>query len=212
MHGIEPEENRIVVFDVSLLAPHSQEVVEMLLEESNLTFIMTPRMQEVLRKIEEYTGILRLWDIDTRYARLIADFIRRIELTERVKVMACEELPEYRVWGYFKEAVLEKEIAQGVLADFLADEMCLALAGYPILCCASSRWRIVEFFEKIGISIIKIIRARMMEKADLLKTKRASLAILAKGIGIALVYVIKTPLDAIVQFGVEMVKLIVVDG
>ncbi len=212
MHGIEPEENRIVVFDVSLLAPHSQEVVEMLLEESNLTFIMTPRMQEVLRKIEEYTGILRLWDIDTRYARLIADFIRRTKLTEKAKVMACEELPEYRVWGYFKEAVLEKEIAQGVLADFLADEMCLALAGYPILCCASSQWRIVEFFEKIGISIRKTIRARMMEKADLLKTKRASLAILAKGIGIALVYVIKTPLDAIVQFGVEMVKLIVVDG
>jgi len=212
MCGAEAEKNQMVVFDASLLAPHSQELVEALLEERNLTFIMTPRMQETLRKIEEYGGILRLWNVDTRYAKLVADFIRRTELTEKAKVIACEELSEYKVWGYFKDAVLEKEIAQGILADFLADEMCLALAGYPILCCASSRWRIVEFFEKIGVSVRKVIRARLMEKSEMLKTKRFRLAILAKGTGIALVYILKTPLDAIVQFGVEMIKLIIVDG
>ena len=212
MYGVGAEESQTVVFDVSLLTPHSQELVEALLEGGNLTFIVTPRMREMLRKLEEYKGVLRLWDIDVRYSRLISDFIRRTGLMDKIKVMACEEFPEYKAWDYFKEAIVEKGVARDALADFLADEMCLALVGYPILCCALSQWKIVEFFQKIGASVSKTVRARMMEKREILKTSKLRLAVLAKGIGIALVYIIKTPLDAIVQFGIETIKLVIVDG
>jgi len=212
MYGVGAEESQTVVFDVSLLAPYSQELVKALLEKRNLTFIVTPRMQEMLKKLEEYKGVLRLWDIDVRYCRLISDFIHQTGLMDKIKVVSCEEFPEYKVWNYFKEAIVEKGVTRDALADFLADEMCLAFVGFPVLCCALSRWKIVEFFQKIGASVGRTIRARMMEKGKMLKTNKLRLAVLAKGIGVALVYIIKTPLDAIVQFGVEAIKLVIVDG
>jgi hypothetical protein len=212
MHGTEVEESRLVVFDVSLLAPHLQDLLQALIVEGNLTFVATPRMQGILKEIEGYKCLLKLWNIDTRYARSIADFLRQTKLVEKVKVIACEELPEYKVWGYLKDAIVEKEITSDILADLVADEMCLAIAGFPILCSASSHWKIVEFFKKIGVSVRKIIRARIKEKGEMLRTKKFRLMVLAKGLRIAFIYVIKVPLDVFAQFGLEMISLIIVNG
>ena len=211
MHA-EVEEGKLVVFDVSLLAPHSQDLLQTLIVEGNLTFVVTPRMQGILKEIEGYKGLIKLWNIDTRYAKSIANFIHQTKLVDKVKVIACEELPEYKVWGYFKDALVEKEITRDILADFVADEMCLALAGFPILCSASSQWRIVDFFKKIGASVKKIIRARIKEKGEMLRTNKFPLMVLAKGLRIAFIYVIKVPLDVFAQFGLEMISLVIVDG
>jgi hypothetical protein len=212
MHGAEVEEGKLVVFDVSLLAPHSQDLLQALIVEGNLTFVATPRMREVLKEIEGYRGLLKLWNIDTRYARLIADFLRQTKLVEKVKVTACEELPEYKLWGYLKDAIVEKKITSDILADFVADEMCLVLGGYPILCTASSKWKIVEFYEKIGVRVKRTIHVRLKEKGEMLGTKKFRNMVLAKGLDVAFVYAFAGPLVAFTDLGAAAITLIIVDG
>jgi hypothetical protein len=147
MHGIEPEENRMIVFDVSLLAPESLELVKALLEQGNLTFVATPTMLKILREMDKYRGLLGLWNIDTRHAERILDILHGSKFFEKVKIIAVEDLREKEYLGFLMELIRERDVAP-YFEEFLAEEMCLAIAGYPILCTSASPWVIVEFFKK----------------------------------------------------------------
>lgn len=211
MYGTEIEENRTVVFDVSLLAPEAQELVSALLEEGNFTFIATPLMLRVFKEIDKYRGLLRLWGIDTRYAELISKFLYKVEFFERVKPISVEDLPEREFLGLLKGLIRERNVGPA-FEDFLAEEMCLAIAGYPILCIAGSRWKIVEFFEKVGAKVKKVIHMRVREKGEMLRTRKFRNMVLAKGLGAALVYAFGGPIAALTNLGAEAIKLIIVDG
>ena len=204
--------DRQIIFDVSLLAPQSHDFVEGLLEEGNLTFVATIGMLKILRDIQKFKGLLHLWDINPRYAKLIASFVERVNLYEKVKPIALEDLPEHRFWGFLRELIYEKGVTEDILADFLAEEMCLAFAGYPILCTAASPWKIVEFFEKIGARVKRVIHAHMREKAEMLRTKKFGLLVSAMGLNTAFVYVLTGPLGALGVLGSEVITLVIVDG
>lgn len=206
------DENRHIVFDVSLLAPESHDLVEGILEENNLTFVMSKEMAQVFKGIRGLKGYLRLWEIDVRYADLIADFLERIKIFERVKVVAVEDLPKPKFVGFLEDVIREKKIVHEDFVDFLAEEMCLALNGYPIICTATSSWKIVKFFEGIGAKVKRTARARIYEKMRMLKTKKFKLAALAIGLNVAFVYVLEGPLDAINILGTGAINLVIVNG
>ena len=211
MYGAVAEANRMVIFDVSLLAPESLQLVQALLEENGLTFVATPTMLKILREIDKYRGLLRLWNIDTRYAEPALKFLHHLKFYDRVKEVSVENAPEKEYLGLLKELIREKEIAPS-LEDFLAEEMCLALAGYPIFCTSASRWKIVEFFMKIGAEVKRVIRLRVREKGEMLRTSRFRNMVLAMGLNAAFVYAFASPLTAFTELGATAIKLIVVDG
>ncbi|MGQ9759666.1 MAG: hypothetical protein ACUVQ5_03725 [Candidatus Methanomethylicaceae archaeon] len=70
-------------------------------------------------------------------------------------------MPEKKFLGHSKGIVRENE-AVPAFEDFIAEEMCLASAGYPVSCADSSKWRIVE---KLWSKAEKIIHARIKGKA-----------------------------------------------
>jgi hypothetical protein len=178
-----------------------------------LTFIATPGMLRLLGEIKEYRGLLRLWGIDPRYASLVARFIRRTKLIEKVKPVAVEDLPEYEIWGSLVRSIVKSGITEkGLLSEFVADEMCLALSGYPIFCTSSSQWRIVQFFEKVGAKVRRTIHARLEEKGKMLRTRNFRLMALAMGINAAFVYVFRGSLDALLALGSGVITLVIVDG
>jgi len=203
---------RLAVFDVSLLSPESLDLLKGILDEGNLTFVLTREMLKVLREIREYRGLLRLWGINTRYAEFIADFLGKIGFFEKVKAIALEDLPDRKFVEYLRELIHEKDVTRGILADYLADEMCLALVGYPILCTSASRWKIVEFFEAIGARVKGVVHAHLREKAEMIRTKRFRLMVLAKALGAAFVYVLTGPLGLFGMLGPEVISLVIVDG
>lgn len=211
MRGEESEVNRLVVFDVSLLAPESLQLVQALLEEGGLTFIATPAMLRILKEIDKYRGLLRLWNIDTRYAEHALKFLYYLKFFDKVKLVSVEDLPEKEYLGLLKELIREKEIALG-FEDFLAEEMCLALAGYPIFCTSASGWKVVEFFEKVGAKVKRVVHLRVREKGEMLRTSRFRNMVLAMGLNAAFVYAFAGPLAAFTEFGGAIITLIVVDG
>jgi hypothetical protein len=211
MYGAGVEEERTVVFDVSLLSPDSLELVRVLLEEGNLTFVATSTMLKIIKELDKYRGLLRLWDIDTRNAELILRILHELKFFEKVKTVAIEDLREKEYLGFLIELIREKEIAPGV-EDFLAEEMCLVLAGHPILCTAASKWRIVEFFEGIGAKVKETIHVGMREKGEMLKTEKFRNMVLAKGLGAALVFVLAGPRGAFIKLIPDAITLIIVDG
>jgi len=211
MYGAGVEKEQAVVFDVSLLSPDSLLLVQALLEEGNLTFIVTLTMLKLFREIHMYKGLLRLWNIDTRSAEWILKSLQILNFFERVKTVNIEDLREKEYLGFLKEMIREKEIAPGV-EDFLAEEMCLALAGYPILCTAASKWKIVEFFEGIGAKVKETIHIGMREKGEMIKTEKFRNMVLAKGLGAALVFVFAGPLGAFIKLSTDAITLIIVDG
>lgn len=206
------EVDELVVFDVSLLSPESLDLLNGLLNEGNLTFVLTIEMSKILREVRENKGLLRLWGINTRYAEYITDFLRRTKFFEKVKVVVLEDLPVHKFLGDLKGLIRKKDIAQGILADFLAEEMCLAFVGYPILCTSTSRWKIVEFFERVGAKVKGVVHAHLKEKAEMIGTKRFRLMVLAKALGAAFVYVFTGPLGLFGMLGPEVISLVIVDG
>jgi len=206
-----------VVFDLSLVSPLSQEFTRSLLGRyGRLTFIATPRMLQLLKEIVKYRGILRVWDIDIRYVELIMKFITTSHLIEKIKPINIESLSGYKIFDIFKDLICENITELHPFANFIADEMCLALEGYPILCTSCSEWKIVEFFDKIGVKIKRRIPSSVIEKGIILRTKSFRLMALAMGVKAAFVYVLKGPLEAFQDFGADiiadMIALVIVDG
>jgi len=211
MCGASVEAERAVVFDVSLLSPDSLELVRVLLEEGNLTFVATLTMLKIIHEIDKYRGLLRLWNIDTRNAELILRFLHELKFFEKVKTVAIEDLREKEYLVFLKELIREKNIAPA-FEDFLAEEMCLALAGYPILCTSASKWKIVEFFERIGAKVKRVVHMRVWEKGEMLRMRKFRNMVLAMGLNAAFVYVFAGPLAAFTELGATAITLIVVDG
>jgi hypothetical protein len=211
MCGAGVEAERAVVFDVSLLSPHSLELVRVLLEEGNLTFVATPTMLKIIKELDKYRGLLRLWNIDTRNAELILKILHDLKFFEKVKIVAVEDLREKEYLGPLMELIREKEIAPGI-EGFLVEEMCLAVAGYPILCTSASKWKIVEFFERIGAKVKRVVHMRVREKGEVLRTEKFRNMVLAMGLSAAFVYVFAGPLAAFTELGATAITLIVVDG
>lgn len=211
MYDAGNEVDRMLVFDTSLLTTDSLALVQALLEEDNLTFTVTLDMLKIFRELDTNRGLLRLWDIDTRYAEWILNHLYFLKFFERVKVVNIEDLPEKEYLGLLEDLIREKEVAPG-FKDFLADEICLALTGYPILCTASSRWKIIEFFEKIGAKVRRTIHMRAREKGIMLRTSKFRNMVLAMGLKVAFVHVFAGPLVAFTELGGAAIILIVVDG
>ena len=90
--------------------------------------------------------------------------------------------------------------------------MCLALAGYPILCTSASKWKIVEFFERIGAKVKRVVHMRVREKGEMLRMRKFRNMVLAMGLSAAFVYVFAGPLAAFTELGATAITLIVVDG
>ena len=202
-----------------MLAPESHDLVKGIIEENNLTFVVSLGMLKVFKQIRKLKGYLLLWEIDVRYADLIANFLERINFFEKVKVVPVEDLPKPEFLDLLKDEIreyLKKLVKEGFVdegfVDFLAEEMCLALNGYPVLCTAASSWKIVEFFKGIGAEIKSVIRARIYEKSRMLKTKKFKLSALAMGLRAAFVYALQGPLAAIERLGTDTIKLVIVNG
>jgi len=205
-------ENGYIVFDVSLLAPESHDLVKGIIEENNLTFVVSLGMLKVFKQIRKLKGYLLLWDIDVGYADLIANFLERINFFKKVKVVHVKDLPKPEFLDLLKDEIRKRKIVNEGFVDFLAEEMCLVLNGYPVLCTAASSWKIVEFFKGIGAEIKSVIRARIYEKSRMLKTKKFKLSALAMGLRAAFVYALQGPLAAIGILGTDTIKLVIVNG
>lgn len=197
------------ILDPSLFTPESIEFLKNFPEETNTKYYVTKGMAEILENEQNLAKILHHWDIAPAAARLVHKSVLAAVYEKSVfgKIDVSRETREMLMTSIAMNITLDP-----VVQSFLCDEMLLAIiSGSPIICISSSEWRIVKFFERIGIRVKRRVNLHIEEKKQFFQTKKAKTTIFVIGLGTALVFVVGGPVAGITKLAIGALKLIVVD-